>query len=148
MSFKSYASMDNMLEDLRKQRAVADALVRKDQILSPGDYYIHYAEEAGLFVYGKILDPAAETLAGRELSELDEEEASEYDYVRTVYSEPHMKFYRFARAHSPICEEGELGDIHLCTVHRQLTEDQFRQFKEAQWPQDVATVRQILLAAP
>lgn len=139
-----FGTPEELEEHMASSREAADAAVREEQILQPGDCYVAYERSLNLFIYGEILDAAEETRKGRELSELDEDETAEYHSMVDIYSQPHMKYFRFARAYSPICPDGELGDVHLCTVGAKISRKAFDLAKAGNWPQDKAAVRELV----
>jgi len=129
MTVEFFDSDEEMQAALAANREAASAQVRPWQrAVKPGDFYVHYNAEYELFVFGEILDPVA-------LCEPDEVE-----YLTKTYAQPHMADFRFARAHSPMCEEGELGDIHVLTIGAVISKDLFEQYRALDWPQDPAIV--------
>jgi len=124
--------IDDMFEQEEANRLVADSLVLKDQILQPGDYCVRVAR--GINIYSEILDAAECMLAGRNSADIDEEELEEINDTRATYAEPHMRFYRFTKSYSKACPHGELGDIHLATVARKLSREEFETARKLGWP--------------
>ena len=135
MNVTFYDSFEEMQDSLAKAREVAATFVKPFQkAVKAGDFYVHYNPEYELVVYGEVLDPVASA------------EADEVAYLTEVYAQPHMADFRFARAYSPLCDDGELGDIHLTTIHKIISKEQFEQFKALDWPQfdRKETIRTIL----
>jgi hypothetical protein len=114
-----------------KAQDVANANVKI--ILQPGDFYA-MATEHGFTVYGEILDAAKQYLGDRRVEDLEEDEIDEYDGILDSYAQPHMRYYRFTRSFSKACPKGELGDVHLAAVTRQITKDEFETARQAEWP--------------
>jgi hypothetical protein len=129
MNVTFYDSLEEMSAAVAKAREDAAPFVQPFQrAVKAGDFYLHFNPEYELVVYGEILDPVeSDRAAGGDDEELE--------YLRNLYAQPHMADFRFARAHSPMCEDGELGDIHLTTIHKMLSKAQFEQFKALNWPQ-------------
>ncbi len=124
-------TLDDFFEAETKARETADSRVTPDQILSPGDYCIRVI--SGITIYSEILDAAAFFLGNRSLDDLEVEEREEYDDTRTMYAEPHMKYYRFTRSYSAVCPSGEYGDCHLSEVTKKISRNEFERAKKAGW---------------
>lgn len=129
MSF--FEAVDDFIEAEAENAARANARVKPEQILKPGDFCVRTAH--GIRIYSEILDAAEHLRAGREPSAIDEEELDEIKDTRSIYQEDHMRFFRFTRSFSGVLPEGELGDIHLSTVGRKLTKDEFEAARKAGW---------------
>jgi len=124
--------MEDLFEKEIEARKAADEQVETEQSsLEPGDFCVRYAH--GLAIYSEILDAATLSLRGRRLEDLDEDEREEYEFVRTSYQDEHMRNYRFTRSYSCVCPQGELGDIHVSTVSRCLTHEEFIAAKNNGW---------------
>jgi hypothetical protein len=123
--------IDDLFAAEALNRQAADENVKPDQILAKGEFFLREAH--GFQIYGEILDVGDLLLDGRNLADLDEDEREEYDEEAAVYAQPHMKFYRFTKSHSKLCPHGELGDIHLSTVTRKLTRQEFQAAKTRGW---------------
>lgn len=129
--FIAYSSEEEMFAAIEAARDAANAAAKPWQLaIKTGDFVLRY--EQGMFVFGEILDPTLNA---------DEEEL---EYTRELYAQPHMVGYRFSRCFSILCPEGELGDLHVCTVICVLTRDQFEKAKEAEWPCNPDEVLEIL----
>jgi len=124
--------IDDFFKAEAEAREVADSQVRPEQNLQPGDFCIR--ETHGIRIYSEILDAAQHLLRGRQEADLDEEERAEIEDTRSSYQDPHMRHYRFTRSFSRMCPRGELGDIHLATVGRKLTREEFEKARFAGWP--------------
>lgn len=129
MTVEFFDSDEEMQAALAANREAASAQVRPWQrAVKPGDFYVHYNEEHELFVFGEILDPVATC------------DPDEVEYITKTYAQPHMADFRFARAYSPLCDEGELGDIHVLTIDVVIWKELFEQYRDLDWPQDPAIV--------
>lgn len=105
MEFEAFDSLDDMLNALDRSRRNADAMVKPFQAaIRPGDHYSPH----GFTIYGKILpDPEPRP--------------------------PALQHYRFARAYSVACPDGELGDVHVSTIDRILNCAEFLLAKQRLW---------------
>lgn len=124
--------IDKFFKAEAEAQQAANSRVQPDQILQPGDFAVGKAH--GINIYSEILDPVAGLLAGRNEAELEEEDRDEIADTRDTYAQPHMRFFRFTKSYSVACPKGELGDRHLSTIERKLTEAEFLRFKEMGWP--------------
>ena len=124
------------LEDFFKAEAeaqeAANGRVRPEQNLQPGDFCVR--EKFGIRIYSEILDAAQHLLGGRDEATLDEEDRADIEDTRNSYQEHCMRFYRFTRSFSRACPRGELGDIHLATVGRKITREEFEMAQKTGWP--------------
>ncbi len=107
MSIHSFDNLDDMFEQMRKDQEAADSGVQRWQAtIKPGDYVARSGP--GFLIYSEILADPEPREAG-------------------------LENYRFTRSYSVFCPTGELGDIHVSTVERVLSEKQFQQVKERSW---------------
>ena len=123
--------IDDLFAEEAANRQAADENVKPHQILNAGDHFLREAH--GFKIYGEVLDVRTSILAGRDEAELDDDEREELDDEARVYAEPHMQFYRFTKSYSVICPRGELGDIHLSTVEKKITVEEFEAAKKRGW---------------
>lgn len=113
MKFQSFDSFEDMLKSLNKARESADSRTTRAQMdIHPGSFV--EIDHGDLMVYAMVLSPDDGCT--------DEEEA---EYSRDLYAQPHMRGYRFSKAYSEMCPQGELGDIHVSTVTRVITKEEF-----------------------
>lgn len=119
-----FTDYESMVKAVQANREHADAQVTDWQTtLQPGDHF--YYESHGLPIVGVILPPGGKTEA--ELAVMDPEDAAELREEASTYAMPHMKNYRFTRSYSEVCPDGELGDIHVSSVRRKITEAEFNE---------------------
>jgi hypothetical protein len=126
--------IDDFFKSENEAREAADSQVSQvspEQHLQAGDFCVRAAY--GIRIYSEILDAAQSLLKDRDPADLDEEELAEIEDTRSSYQEPHMRFYRFTRSFSKACPRGELGDIHLSTVGRKLTQAEFETARKSGW---------------
>lgn len=101
-----FGTMEEAMERLEQARKAADARVKPWQAdARPGDCFITDAEE-GLLIFGEVLE---------------------------VCEDPRLQHYRFCRCYSVACPEGELGDVHVSTICRFISREQFEQAREKGW---------------
>ena len=136
MKIMAFNSPEEMMAYMEKSREAADANTDPVQAsLNIGDFFIRTAQD--IIIYGEICDP------------VDGDSEEERDYQRRVYEAPHMKLYRFSKCYSPVCPDGEYGDIHLSTVELKISSEMFQRCKDADWPQDRDTLLSVLgIVAP
>ncbi len=123
-------SVEELFEQLDANREEADRNVLIWQTKAkPGMFYVRIHPEADLVIYGEFIDPVeSDRQAGA-----DEDEC---EYMRAKYAEPHMKNFRFTKSYSVACEEGEYGDIHVCTIWAFISKEGFEEAKKRGWPND------------
>src|SRR5262245_31921574 len=106
----NFDNLEHMQRLLRSNIKAGDAHGKGWQwVPAPGDHYVIAVQSPDgerMVIYGEILDPLAL------------EHPDEVDYLREKYTKPHMKNFRFVRAFSQGCPDGELGDVHLAEVSR------------------------------
>lgn len=123
--------------------------------IKTGDHILRaYEPEGGslpILIFGSVEDPMdwwvknhgihseAEArqkfLEGKTGDALEDGLCSYAEYMGELESRqsPHMRNFRFVRAYSTLCPEGELGDWHISTVLCVLTPQQFKEASEALW---------------
>ena len=106
MEVEFFDSHEAAARRLREAMEAADARVAPwQEALRPGECFLSIVKD-GLVVFGEVLDG---------------------------YSEPHLKHYRFCRCFSVACPEGELGDVHVCTVACRISRRFFEEMRQAGW---------------
>ncbi len=112
----------NMFEKEEKAQAAAKERVEQWQLdlTKPGSKVMRFAGR--LMIFSEILDP---------LTGVDDSE--EKKFIEETYNQEHMKYYRFGRHHSIVCEDGELGDLHVSTVLAVITEEFYQAVKQSNW---------------
>lgn len=128
MEFRSYGSLDEMLDSMRKDQEAAEGRVASWQNdLKPGDLFVRSAE--GVAIYCEVLDPALPADKGQ----YSQEHLDDLRESAAWYNEPHMKPFRFCRAFSVYCPRGELGDVHISTASAKITPEHFENAKARGW---------------
>ncbi len=107
MSIYAFDDSEDLFAQMRRDQEAADARVEPWQAtIKPGDYVARPGPE--FLIYSEILkDPEPRETA--------------------------LQHYRFTRSYSIACPSGELGDIHISTIERKLSEDEFQVVKERGW---------------
>ena len=107
---EAFDNLDDMLEAMKENMDQADKRIQPWQpLIRPGEYFMRQGPP-GITIYGEMLkDP-------KELK-------------RDEYTEN----YRFCRAYSVACSEGELGDVHVSTIERIISPEEFQTAKRRGW---------------
>lgn len=114
--FKSVEDMFNALQE--DQEAAALRIPVWAGTIKTGDFFIRTVN-----FYGDPLTIWSEVLPCIEEDEEENEVVVPYD----------GSAYRFTRSFSCVCPEGELGDVHVSTVGRLVTREEFEAAKKAGW---------------
>jgi len=129
---KDFNSIEELFSSIEKQRELADHQITNAQnSIKPGDKVIRITP--GLAIYGEILDPLKEEIPYYDFKESFD--VAEWDRMKQKFTGLWKTSYRYGRFYSPRCSEGELGNIHLSTIHVLISEDDFKRAKKAGWPQ-------------
>lgn len=108
MQIYSFDDLDDMFFQLRKDMDEADLRTQPWQIkVKPGDLFVRNTPY-GFRIYGKILP---------------EEEPRQLG----------VQLYRLCEAYSQTCPNGEVGDIHVSTIERLLTQEEFDAVQARGW---------------
>lgn len=135
MSFEIFDSYEALQQSMESAREKADANVTVGQTaLKAGALVLRYDPDSELVIYTELLD----AIEGERAAGANEAEIA---YVANLYNEPHMKNFRFGRHFSEACPDGELGDLHVCTVSAVMDRAAFDWFRENNWPSDLNVVR-------
>lgn len=107
MEITSFDNLDDLFEQMRKDQEAADARVSPwQEEIKPGDYV---ARQGPVFmIYSEILE------------DLETRDAE-------------VEHYRLTCSYSVACPNGELGDLHVSTIERMLTQNEFYELKEKDW---------------
>ena len=108
MAIYLFGDSDDMFEQMRRDQEAADACVKPWQATIKAGEFVVRDSDRGFAIYSEILP--------------DPEER-----------EPHLQHYRFTRSYSIACPNGELGDLHVSTIERKLTEEEFRAAEDREW---------------
>lgn len=127
---RTFESFEELMTEVRAGREEADAAVGyNDSVFVPGVYFVRFAPELDLIIYGEVLDPVeSEKRAGADEDELR--------FTRELYEAPHMKYVRFTNCYSEIVPDGEFGNTHVAFMHAKLRSAEFERARQAGWPSD------------
>ena len=107
MNITFYNSTEEMLDDLSQAMLEADEQVKPWQSqIKKGDYYMQETEY-GFNIYGEVL--------------------------KNAYRQKHLRHYRFVKAYSLACSDGEPGDVHVSVITQIITKEQFEEAKKNGW---------------
>lgn len=108
MDVQSFDDFDEMFERMQRDREAADARVQPWQAaIKPGDYFQRNSGY-GFHIYGEVLP--------------DPEPREEF-----------LKHYRFCKAYSVACADGELGDVHVSTIDKLIEKTVFEDARKRGW---------------
>ena len=108
MDVTPFDSFDDMMEQLRKDSEAADARVLPwQEAIKPGDYF-RRPTDYGFNIYGEVLKE-------------DEPRESQ------------LRHYRFCKCYSVACVDGEMGDVHVSTIEKLLSQVEFDDARRVGW---------------
>ena len=55
------------------------------------------------------------------------------EVLKNAYRQRNLRNYRFVRAYSVACPEGEMGDVHTSSVSEIITKEQFEKARQNGW---------------
>ena len=107
MSIYAFDDSEDLFTQMRRDQAEADSRVEAWQAaITTGDYVARPGPD--FMIYSEVLE----------------------DPEPRPYS---LQHYRFTKSYSIGCPNGELGDIHVSTIERQLAEQEFHELREQGW---------------
>lgn len=129
--FIEFGSLDEMFAAQAEAEKVAnDNVLPKQREITWGTYWMRPTDD-GIIIWGYVMT----------LDEVIQEEI-EYSYpdepevdptaIRSHFTERYERGYRYGRAHSLWCPEGELGDSHI-SVLWPITKEDFELAKTSGW---------------
>jgi hypothetical protein len=96
-----------MLNDLSQAMQEADEQVKPWQAeIKKGDYYMQKTKY-GFNIYGEVL--------------------------KNAYRQKNLRYYRFVKAYSLACSDGEMGDVHLSVITKIISKEQFEEARKNGW---------------
>jgi hypothetical protein len=129
----SFGSAEEMMDYIEQGNAEAKQnMVSWQEAVKEGDYIVRGMPELGLIVYAQVVE--------RELSPDPDERAYEEETIKRS----HANGYRFCRAYSAACPEGELGDIHVSVMDATISQAAFEAAQQAGWPCDPAELEKVV----
>ena len=111
MTIEPFDDLEDFFEREEQAKKEAEARVREWQRrVKPGDYFYRYVPfgDSVLTIYGEILE-------------------GDEPYVGD------MANYRFCRAYSVACPEGELGDVHISVIGGLMSREDFELARSRGW---------------
>lgn len=107
---EAFENFDEMMEVLRQRMDEADKRIHPWQaLIQPGEYFVRPGPQ-GITIYGEVLkDPE--------------------DCHRDALTE----HYRLCKAYSVACPYGELGDVHVSTIEKIISKDEFEAARRREW---------------
>ena len=110
MEFQAFDSWDEMMGAIDKARIAADGRVQDYQAaIKAGDFFVQDTEY-GFYIFGEIL-------------QADDE----------FYKSVEGKNYRFCKAYSVACIEGECGDVHVSVISAVISKALFESIRDKGW---------------
>ena len=107
MNIICYNSTEEMLDSLSRAMQETDEQVKPWQsAIKKGNYYMQETEY-GFSIYGEIL--------------------------KNAYRQRDLKNYRFVKAYSLACSDGEPGDLHVSVITQIITKEQFEEARKNGW---------------
>lgn len=143
MNVKAFDSAEEMFAAMQRDREAADGRIEDWQrTVKPGDLVLRIADvdpvrTEHVLIYGEIIDPVESEKAYYNLD--DPVEAAEFEHVKSRYGDQWSRSFCFGRFYSPLCPEGEYGDIHRAVLTAVLTAEEFEAAR-GRWPQDPALI--------
>lgn len=140
MGVFSFSGLETLMQHLESQRKSADALVTAEQAaVRPGQYVLRggvalIGPARPIRIYAELLDPAEEEYKAFGADDDPDERDQAVEYVKQNYARPEMANFRFTRSYSVVVPEGELGDLHVSSIERVLSKEEFEAARAAGWP--------------
>lgn len=143
MSVKLFDSLEEMFADIEKGMEEANSSVRPFQeAIKPGDFYARWEPNAGVMIYGEIIDPLQWYHDQPKPWDHDLEE--EYGYDKQMWDSYRMRHMRYTKSYSVMCPDGEPGSVHVAVMHAKLNREQFEFMRRCNWPESIAKARLML----
>jgi len=137
MSVAGFDSYKDMMEaEAAAQKEAAGQVTDKQRAIKPGDYYIILTEH-GFAVFGEVLpfpEPEfpCEGTMNDGCKDCDDYEDCLSLVVDDFYKSDAGQYYRFCRAFSLGCVDGEMGDAHISQMIP-ISKDVFDEAKVNDW---------------
>ncbi len=130
MDIMSFDNLDEAAAYMREAEKQAEArLTSAQREVSWGDCWVTYYREAGIWIFGEVFTPErnhqSSIKAGASIDEANEEDESLQD--------AHARGYRFGRAYSVACPEGELGSTHIANMLGKITPEELSAAMDCEW---------------
>lgn len=110
MKVTAFDTLDEMMEAIDENRRAADSQVKPWQAaVKPGDYFVQ-TTPYDFLIFGHVLKPHAR-----------------------FYKTEQGRHYRFCKCFSVVCEDGEMGDVHVSQIALIISEETFLRYREKGW---------------
>lgn len=115
MTIYSFDSLEDMFAFMQRDQEIAER-ARKDhpikvEDLKHGDHFFSVRPDLDVVIFGHVI------------------ETTEYEEDNESIQANRSRGYIFAKCYSPLCTEGELGDIHVTNVSGKISEAEFLRAK-------------------
>lgn len=111
MTLYSFDSLEDMFAFMQRDQEIAARAQKTHPIkvddLKHGDYFFSVRPDLDVVILGHVI------------------ETTEYEEDNESIQENRKRGYVFSKCYSPLCVEGELGDIHVTNVSGKLSEAEF-----------------------
>lgn len=106
MTVKTFGDLDDLFDEEERARKAADDRIDDWQKeLDKGDYFMKDSGY-GFYIFGKVLKK---------------------------HRPKYLQNYRLCECYSVGCPYGERGDVHLSTIYKKISEDEFEKYKGKGW---------------
>ena len=95
-----------------------------------GDYWVRGASFDGLWIFGQVATEAEGSFFTH-LRDAQERDASRVE--EALLRQAYRRGYRYGRAYSMMCLEGELGSTHIAHMLGPITLEEFQLARELRW---------------
>ena len=132
MPVQVFDNIDDMFAAIEEGVVVAEKRATPKQWkIAYGDYWMRAHED--ILIFGHIYTEDTLWSTERELGATEKELQEEKETMDNSYA----RGFRFGKAWSIACPEGELGDTHICDMIP-ITKEEFDQSKGLNWiPEDI-----------
>jgi hypothetical protein len=120
-------SFDDMMGEIARARDSADARVQPWQEKHRAGDILVSDPGYGFAIFHEVLDN--EKLVKDNLWKYGDDYEDEGIYTLDIYTEPHMKYFRFCNNFSVACPYGELGDFHISETIGKISREDFEYLK-------------------
>lgn len=129
MSFQEFGSWEEAMDAIAKaEQAANDRATEEQRSITYGDCWLTFDGASQLVIFGRVqsLTDLRAEMRGRGMSQEETDED-----VRSIVN-AFARGYRFGRAYSIACVEGELGDTHV-SVMTPISHSAFDDAEAVRW---------------
>jgi hypothetical protein len=114
LEFQAFSTWEEMMSAIEQARIIADGKVQPFQAaIKTGDFFVQDTSY-GFLIFGQIL-------------QTDD----------AFYQSEEGKNYRFCKAYSIACSEGEVGDVHVSVISAVISKELFEEIRDKNWNIDL-----------